>query len=444
MGIKNYQSNLIDEYPNIIVKKPIDIYYLCIDLNMILHKICHQTNDIAIFSALLEKELYKLIKKNNPKFIAIFTDGQAILAKAHTQIKRRNKYLYHLSSGICPLNLTPGTPFMNKVDELIIKFLNSLKIKSFYSPSTENNEGEIKLFNWLVDNKFNEKICIIGNDSDLIVLALSSKPLLDLYIYNGKSYISLFKLIHNLSSLVCKKYSYQNHPIRNDFVLLSLLQGNDYNNKIADFKKLVLSYKKMQVDNNEFLITKNGQLNLNMIKKLLSNIQTNDEKIYNFPDILQYFKCIQWNLDLYNNKTINNFIPKSINVNIKSIIKHFPKYLKLDNSQNNNWLHPDVYLLLLMPSTGKCYLPDRLKQFMDNDSCIKDLFPDPCKKCIEWKNKIKLLDKPPSDPKKLIEYKKILSDTNISYTNHLNEFHNDKSLPIKRITDAVLKKNTII
>ena len=97
-----------------------------------------------------------------------------------------------------------------------------------------------------------------------------------------------------------------------------------------------------------------------------------------------------------------------------------------------------------MPSTGKCYLPDRLKQFMDNDSCIKDLFPDPCKKCIEWKNKIKLLDKPPSDPKKLIEYKKILSDTNISYTNHLNEFHNDKSLPIKRITDAVLKKNTII
>ena len=202
MGIKNYQSNLIDEYPNIIVKRPIDIYYLCIDLNMILHKICHQTNDYVKFLSLIEKEILKLIRKNNPKFIAIFTDGQAILAKANTQIKRRNKYLYQKSSGICPLNLTPGTPFMNKVDERIKEFLVSLKIKSYYSPSSENNEGEIKLFNWLVHNKFDEKVCIIGNDSDLIVLALSSRPLLNLYIFNGSSYISLFKLIHNLSSLV--------------------------------------------------------------------------------------------------------------------------------------------------------------------------------------------------------------------------------------------------
>lgn len=444
MGIKNYQSNLIDEYPNIIVKKPIDIYYLCIDLNMILHKICHQTNDYVKFLSLIEKEILKLIKKNNPKFIAIFTDGQAILAKANTQIKRRNKYLYQKSSGICPLNLTPGTPFMNKVDERIKNFLASLKIESYYSPSSENNEGEIKLFNWLVDNKFNEKVCIIGNDSDLIVLALSSRPLLNLYIFNGSSYISLFKLIHNLSSLVNKKFSYQNHPIRNDFVLLSLLQGNDYNNKIADFKKLVLSYKKIQVNSNEFLITRNGQLNLNMIKKLLSNIQTNDENIYNSPDILQYFKCIQWNIDLYNNKSINNFIPKSICVNIKSILKHIPKYLKLNKHHVNKWLDPDAYLLLLMPSTGKEYLPDRLKHFMEDGSCIKDLFPDPCKKCIEWKAKLKLLDKPPTDPKKLIEYKKKLSETNISYTKHLNEFHNDKSLPIKRITDAILKKNITI
>lgn len=442
MGIKNYQSNLIDEFPDIIVKKPKNIKYLCIDLNMILHQICHKTNNNECFAKLIDSELNKLIKKNNPSFISIFTDGQAILAKAHTQIKRRNKYLYTKSSGISPLNLTPGTTFMNFVDSHILEYLKTVNIKSYYSSSKENNEGEIKMFNWLQNNKIFNNVCIIGNDSDLIVLALANKPLLNVFIYNGKQYISLLKLIFNLSNLVYRKFQLKNHPVRNDFVLLSLFQGNDYNSKIADFKKLMHAYKALQRDNEGHLITKDNLLNLITIKKLLAKINFYEsDEIYSFNDIIQYLRCIQWNLNLYNGNSITNFIPKELNINIATLVKKIPAYLKRDNIKYKNmWLHPDVYLLLLMPSTGINFLPERLRNYMKPESPIFDLFPLPCNICICFKNRLKEIENLQNDD---TTYKNELSKCNIEYNSHIKEFHSNKSLPIKRITEAVLKSNNV-
>ena len=120
------------------------------------------------------------------------------LLKQKHKSKEENKYLYAESSGISSLNLTPGTPFMDFVDETIINFLSTLNINHYYSSSRENNEGEIKLFEWLLKNNIKNKTCIIGSDSDLIVLALASQPLINLYIYNEENYLSIFKLIDKI------------------------------------------------------------------------------------------------------------------------------------------------------------------------------------------------------------------------------------------------------
>ena len=240
MGINNYMTNLTELFPNILsYKKPKNINTLCIDANGILHKICNITKNKTKFKKILISRLDKIIKIIKPSIIAIFIDGQAILAKANTQIKRRNKYLYSTPSGISPLNLTPGTPFMDYIDDTIEEYLSKLSIETYYSSSKENNEGELKLFKWLLEkNHKNNKICVLGNDSDLVVLALASRPLLDLYIYDEKRYLSLWRLIDNLSKFVSKKFSYQWHPVRMDFVLLSLFQGNDYNKRVSQFKTL--------------------------------------------------------------------------------------------------------------------------------------------------------------------------------------------------------------
>lgn len=434
MGIKNYKSNLIKFFPEILVKKPYGVYYLCIDLNMILHQICHKSNNKVIFEQLLKKELNKIIRKLKPKFVAIFTDGQAILAKAHTQIKRRNKYLYQKSSGISPLNLTPGTPFMHFVDDIIRHFLLSLKIKSYYSSSVENNEGEIKLFNWLKEQQ-EEKTVILGNDSDLVVLCLASCPLTNLFIYNNGECISIPILLKSLSNLVKYKFSLKNHPVRLDFVLISLFQGNDYNNRVSNFKNLLNSYKKIMSTKNGFLINKNGSLNLSLIKKLFNNINDLSTISNTKEEVNYFFKCIQWNLMLYTNSSINNFIPESISVSISSILKFFPKKLPNLNS-TFSWLDPDVYLLLLMPIVGKSILPNHLKKYLDDDSPIRDLFPDPCPDCIKWKKKLKELNQliNISDDEEL---KKKVSKANCDYRLHLIEFHDNSHLQIERIKEAL-------
>ena len=328
MGIKNYKTNLIETFPEILVKKPYNVYYLCIDLNMILHQICHKSSDNKKFERLLIKEINKILRIIKPKFVAVFTDGQAILAKAHTQIKRRNKYLYHSSSGISPLNLTPGTPFMDFVDKIMESYLNSLSIGSYYSKSTENNEGEIKLINWL-KTKEHAKTVILGNDSDLVVLCLATTPLTDIYIYNYGECISLPILIKRISKLVNYQFSTKNHPVRKDFVLLSLFQGNDYNNRISSFKNLIKSYRKIMSNNKGFLVKKNGTINLPQVKKLLSNISDKSNHTNTKEEVVYFFKSIQWNLKLYISNSINNFIPKSVYINIPSILKHFPHRVRI-------------------------------------------------------------------------------------------------------------------
>ena len=439
MGIKSYMTNLVNTFPNISTNiKPSKIDILSIDLNGILHKICNFSNNKEDFKINLFSNLKKLIKKIKPSEIAIFTDGQAILAKANTQIKRRNKYLYTKPKTISPLNLTPGTPFMDYIDECVNEFISTLDKKVYYSSSKESNEGEIKLFQWLLEINSDKTVCVVGSDSDLIVIALASRPLLNLYIYNDVSYISLFKLVENLSNLTSIKSSYQNHPVRMDFVLLSLFQGNDYNNKLCTFEKLINSYKKLQKENKVFLINKKGQINLNSIKKLLIQINHSNDIIYTQPDVNEYLKSIQWNLNLYSNKIDNMFIPKYKNISISSIIKYLPKSVKLQINEPC-WLIPEVYTLLLIPITGKDLLPDKLKVLLDDASPIKDLFPEPCTECILWKEKLKNIIPPNDDitSKLYIEYKQLLSLTSVKYNNHIKDSHQVQDLPIERINKAV-------
>ena len=439
MGIKNYKTNLLETYYSIASKKrPDNIKTLCIDCNGILHIVCNIAKNQSHFMTLLINKLKELIKLFQPSCIAIFTDGQAILAKANTQIKRRNKYLYSKSSTISSLNLTPGTPFMDLVDNTINSYLKKLSIRTYYSSSKVNNEGEIKLFEWLIKNNISDKICVVGSDSDLIVLALSTRPLLDMYIYDDKRYISLFKLVTVLSNLVPNKFSLKWHPVRMDFALISLFQGNDYNDRVADFSKLLEAYVKLQEKKEGFLIKKDGSLNFRVIKKLFEKVNHDNSITCDSQNVYEYFKCIQWNLNLYTGQTVSNFIPKYNNVNIASIIKHMPNYIP-KFKMSLKWLNNDVYTLLLMPSVGQKLLPEHLQFLLNDDSEIKDLFPDPCPECIEFKKQIsdltyKLRNASEKEEQK---YKTELSKINELYKIHLNEKHPICELPIKRIQDAV-------
>lgn len=436
MGIKNYLTNILETFPNIVSpNQPKNIEILAIDLNSILHNICPKTKNLKEFENKLILQLNKILKKIKPKEFYIFTDGQAVLAKAKTQINRRQKYLYSECKGISTLNLTPGTIFMNQVDNIIEKYLKKLDIITYYSSSKENNEGELKMFKYLnCKENYNKKICIYGDDSDLIVLSLMNTPILNLSIYNNFKFISLFKLVANLSYLSEVKFNFNNHPIRKDFALISLFLGNDYNKSISTFKNLLNAYKIVLSKKNGFLLNINGHLNLRNLKILLENLPNEINcNLHSNIDVKNYFNCIIWNLNLYNNFTIPNFIPK-YSINIKTILKYFPEKLKIEKIQPK-WLNKDVYLLLLMPVTGKELIPKHLQKHMEHDSIIKDLFPEPCNICINFKNKINQLNSDSNIEEN--QLKALLYETNKKYRTHLDDFHPDNDLQIDRITSAL-------
>ena len=464
MGITKYTSNLISTFPKICFRKTPDIHTVCIDVNSILHPVCMKSTNKLSFQTQLINRLNKLINKTKPQKIALFTDGQAVLAKAQTQIKRRKEHLYKQESDkISTLNLTPGTPFLDFIDDVLKKYLKSLNIPSYYSPSTEPNEGELKLFEWLQNNLQNkdEKVCVIGNDADIIVLALANTPLLNLYIYNNFKFISLFKLVQELSKYSSLKFNYKYHPVRKDFALLAMLQGNDYVTKVSNYDNLLSAYEKLQNKStcsfheantilhnrekpNYFLIRKNGELNLPNIKKLLLFVYTIDNVICSTKeDVVKYLECLKWNFDLYSGKVNNNYIPSYNNINISSLIKYMPHKLSYKH-EKTKWLDNKTYLLLLIPSVGKHIIPEHLQCFMEKDSPIYDLFPDPCPECIQWKEKIRNLIIPDNNcSEEKEEFKKISRETNLKYNLHLKQFHPINDLPIKRIENCLNLSNQI-
>ena len=450
MGIKKYYNYLITNYPDIISKPPSTIFdIVAIDINSILHEISNRVKSTMDFKKLLFSRLDGIIKRNKPKLLGIFVDGQAVLAKIKTQMKRREKYLYmdEMDIETSSLNLTPGTIFMDDfLHPILLEYLNLFEKntgnKYFYSSSNIVNEGELKLFEWLVSMDISNKtVCIIGKDADIIVLSLLNTPLLNVSIYYDKQYISLFKLVKNLSHLTKLKFNYKHHPIRKDFVLLSLLLGNDYLPHIASFNLLFDKYKKLLTNNVGFLFNRNGSLQLNNLYYLLQDIPINDNIIYPKKNMYHYLQSIYWNLNLYTGKSLPNYFPET-NINIKTILHHFPKnfYYNLDKKLSPKWLEPDVFLLLLMPIVGKSLIPNRLQSYMENGSSIKDLFPEPCPICIEFKKKINKL-KNEIENYHEDEYKKLTRNLNENYKQHLLEKHTINELPINRIRECLELEN---
>ena len=444
MGIKGYITKITSTFN--CVEKPKHVNTLCVDMNTILHNICHKSTDKEMFKKFLYKELKKIIKIIRPKdTIALFTDGQAVLAKAKTQKKRRIKYLYDEPKGLSTLHLTSGTPFMSFVDDITLEFLDNYtnnsnkQLQTYYSPSTEQNEGELKLFDWLRKHYVHKQNTVIyGADADLVPLTLNINQL-GLYVLNNYNYISIDKLTRSLANHVPTKFGLKGHPIKRDFALMSMLLGNDYLPNICSLGSVWNAYIKLPKNN--FLVKKDNTINFVNLKKLLKLIpsSTIPYRPVTELDVKKYFESLLWNHKLYSGKVFPNYMPSQQRIHLKSLIKYMPNNLSFGAySANTKWIHSDVYLLMLMPLTGKLILPERLQYCMNDDSPIKDLFPNPCLTCIQIKKKLKNLVLPTDEhtTKEKEKLRTIASNVHKEHKNHM-ETHDD-NLNIEKISQVIL------
>jgi hypothetical protein len=245
MGINGFQPFLIKTYKKA-CKQYFNVQYdnLYIDLNHVLHHVCYKSKNTSELIELCKNYLLGIIKSVKPKSrVILAADGAAPLAKMILQRKRRLDSIKSLEGDIdltknLNLNLTPGTEFMMKLEHSLEGFINYIKEKfsvDVITLITDADEGEIKIKHELLKiQKRNpdETHIVYSADSDVVLILFTCTDLTkiyhmikhDLIIHYGTMYDEHVALYGSSDSL------------KNDFVFINLMMGNDYLPKVLYFK----------------------------------------------------------------------------------------------------------------------------------------------------------------------------------------------------------------
>lgn len=228
MGITNFNKWIKEMHPKAILDFNINnsLKYDCvyIDMNHILHYCLANCTTFEQFTNKICKRIDFFVNLLNTSKIVIVIDGPAPYPKLMLQRKRRKDDSNTIKTNIelSPYGLTPGTELITKIEKVITDKINEIKINNKYlniqfetSFSNVPGEGEIKINKYLCNIKTKQTVLIIGNDADITVLSMS-KIIPNVYVYNNSKTIELIDV---------KKIKTRNVF---DFILSSLLLGNDY------------------------------------------------------------------------------------------------------------------------------------------------------------------------------------------------------------------------
>ncbi len=343
MGIPSYFSHIIKQHRKIIKKhtsESIDNLYL--DSNSIIydavHAISYSGNIDEYESDVLNtvcSTITSYVKHLSPRRIIIAFDGVAPVAKLKQQRERR--YKTSLMKNIPTNNndtsgntswdttaITPGTPFMNKLNIRMKVFCDTLPklLKNvdevIYSSWSEPGEGEHKIFDYIRNNDHMHEITYIyGLDADLIMLCLCHLhqcPNIFLYretpefiksidqtLEPNETYVlDINGLSHQIVDMLCtgvvvdkgvisdNNDNNDNSMVRNkmiDYIFLCFFLGNDFLphfpalNIRDDGIYILLDTYKAVLPNNETIVN-SGKINWKSVKKILTIIAAREEELF--------------------------------------------------------------------------------------------------------------------------------------------------------------------
>jgi 5'-3' exoribonuclease 1 len=329
MGIPSYYTYLIKNYNQLVKKindfdKKVDHFYL--DSNSIIYDSLHE---IDVGKNIEEKiiksvclKIYEYIKQVRPKkSVLISFDGVAPVAKLKQQKERRyrskmiedilidtnveqKKKLFNRAL------ITPGTPFMNKLDKYVKEFFNNREM--FYglqeikvSGSSEKGEGEHKIFAKIRqrENKNSEDVHVVyGLDADLIILALNHMSWSqEIYLFretpefiksikieldpNEAYLMNISTLMGNIRDMMLdKKNKYiKNVDLMKDYVFLMMFMGNDFMPHFPTLNirtfgiDMILSIYKKVLGNKKQRIMVDNRIEWRNVRELVKEIASIEE-----------------------------------------------------------------------------------------------------------------------------------------------------------------------
>ena len=150
MGIPVYFKNLIEDYNNLCIPdtRKLNIDNLYFDLNCLIHPCCHGlTDENLMFEKILDTihKIVSIVKPNDMVYIAI--DGPCPKPKMIQQRLRRFKSAKEKKEWDTN-KITPGTEFMENLENYLLKKLN-INQKLIFSSSNEPGEGEHKIYDYI-------------------------------------------------------------------------------------------------------------------------------------------------------------------------------------------------------------------------------------------------------------------------------------------------------
>ena len=225
------------------------------------------------------------------------------------------------------IHLTSGTDFMTNLSNILqLHFVNKYS-NLYFSGSDEIGEGEHKIFNIIRENNYFEDTHVVyGLDSDLIMIALSNLYKFPNFLLYRESPLSSSNSIYfldlkMLSKIICENMgdSSINYDILRDYVLLSMLIGNDFlpsipslnirSNRLDD----ILECYRLYIYPNK--ITYEKSINWKQLLILISRLSLREEEFL----IIEYNKKKQ--RKIYNNTIREKLeILPSISTTIEDLI----------------------------------------------------------------------------------------------------------------------------
>ena len=319
------------------------------------------------------KDLTKIVEKFKPTGTLILApDGMAPAAKMQQQKERRYGFNPEEDKLFMGASISPGTPFMIKLDIAIRKWLNKggaiFPKKTIYSSHLCPGEGEHKIFDFVrsrsLDNSRGRHV-IYGADGDLFIISMFS-PLKNIYLFDEDN-LDYYN-IDQLKRLITKdmKYDYSRDydidvSLVRDFCFLTFLIGNDFIHRLPNLYDTQSSMN-MLID-----IYKSN-------RKKLTNIT--DEIIW--PNFLSFLKLLKnykiGKYDLYTFSALSSFTeyhnPKWV---AYPEIRESIDFFDLDNEkvEDVNYDPKDHIVKFNLKRFSKLWYD---KQFIPQDLKLKELY----------------------------------------------------------------------
>lgn len=283
-----------------------------------LNNICEKINIYSKLEKFMFEEIISYIKKlvtyiNPTELLYIAIDGVAPRAKMEQQRKRRYrsakekklkskiyKYFNIIKEEWDTNCITPGTSFMLKLNNYLIKNLQKQKIHTniIFSGSDVPHEGEHKIMNYLRNLKDDKINCIYGLDADLIMLSLCNTQ--NIYLLRESIHInnvdtenlllfSIKNLKENLltemkSMIDSEELEIVDDYLITDYVFLCFLLGNDflpklinldiYENNIKDLLSIYVNFLQLK---KKYLVT-DTVINFKFLQTILTNLFYSENK----------------------------------------------------------------------------------------------------------------------------------------------------------------------